>query len=383
MTQILYITSAGSHWGSEESLFSLIRNIPQCRYEPFVLTVQGPFQQKLKQFGIHHAVFQSYTLSKKECLPFILLIWRISKFILRNKFSLIHSNDIHSAQYSILAARLSKIPAVIHVRSPGLPSWLLCKNRIIIQLAEKIIAISENVKKELIEIGIPEKNITVISNAVDTSVFNKQMSGMMFREEMGISDDTPLIGIVGRIIPIKGQEVFIRAAAIISRIFPNALFVIVGEEPEADGTYVRQLKDLAKKLGIRHQIRFSGFRADIPFIMDALDILVTPSEKEAFGRVIIEAMAMNTAVVAANIGGIPEIIRHGINGFLAAPKNAEEIAAKVIRLLSDRHLYESFCEQGRKTVQERYTISVQVEKISCLYDSLLNKDNCRNLKRMN
>lgn len=368
--KILYITSVGLHWGSEKSLLLLVKHIKN-EFSPFVLTVSGSLQRELKKNDIPYSIYNSQTLTKKEIIKFFHLVFRLTCLIKKEKFDLIHSNDIHSAQYSVLAARLAGVPSILHIRNTGLAGWLGWKNRFIFKIATKIIAISGEVKESLLEIGVAADKIQIIHNAVDLDEFNLDISGKAYRDEIGVADGELLIGVVGRIAPHKGQDIFIKAIPDILNFFPNAKITIVGEDSTPNGDFIIQLQQLIAELKLEAKVCFSGFKANVPQIMKALDVLVVPSLSESFGRVVIEAMAARTPVVASEVGGIPDIIVNGVNGILVPVKNPRAISEAVIKLLSDKSLYYNISQNSRKTAEELFSIPKHVGNVERLYQSLI------------
>lgn len=333
--KILYITSVGLRWGSEKSLLLLVKHINKNKFSPFVLTVSGPLEKTLKENSIPYKTYNDQTLTKKEIIKFIRLVFGLTCFIRRESFALVHTNDIHSAQYSVLAARLARVPCILHIRNTDLAGWLGWKNRFIFKIATKTIAISREVKESLLEIGVAADKIQVIHNAVDLDEFNLDILGKPYRDEIGVADGEFLIGVVGRIAPHKGQDIFIQAIPNILIFFPNAKFTIIGEDTTSNGDFIIQLQQLTAELKLETKVYFSGFKANVPQIMRALDILVVPSLSEPFGRVVIEAMAMKTPVIASRVGGIPDIIEDGVNGILIPLKNPKAISEAVIKLLPE------------------------------------------------
>lgn len=369
--KIFYISSVGLLWGSEKSLLLLVKHINRNKFSAFVLTVSGPFEKALKENSIPCETYNSQTLTKKEIVKFMRLVFRLVSFIKKEKFDLIHTNDIHSAQYSVLAAKLARVPCILHTRNTGLAGWLGWKNSLIFKIATKIIAISREVKESLLEIGVAADKIQIIHNAVDLDEFNLVISGKPYRDEIGVADGESLIGVVGRIVPHKGQDIFIQAIPDILNFFPNAKFTIIGEDSTPNGDFIIQLRQLIAELKLEAKVCFSGFKANVPQIMKALDVLIVPSLSEPFGRVVIEAMAAKTPVVASRVGGIPDIIENGVNGILVPLKNPKAISEAVIRLLSDKDLYYNISQNSSKTVEELFSIPKHVEKVEKLYQSLI------------
>ena len=369
--KILYVTSVASHWGSEQSLLNLLKHLDRQRYSPFLLSVNGSFLQKLEENQIPYKTFFSYTLTKKHIVKFAHLVCWLAWFTKQNKFALVHSNDIHSAQYSLLAARAARVPSVLHIRNIALERWLGWKNRAIFICASRTIAISKETQRSLLKIGLNPDKIHIIPNAVDLNEFTEEVSGTMFRQEAGADKTKILIGVVGRITPHKGQHIFAQAIPHILNSFPNSKFVIVGEDTTPNAHFKKDVQKILVDLGIPNVVHFTGFRRNVPEIMKALDLLVVPSLSEPFGRVVIEAMAMKTPVVATDSGGTSDIIQHGINGLLVPIDNPAAIANAVVRLLSDKNYYTMISNNSRRSVEKYYSVPLHIERIQEIYDSLL------------
>jgi phosphatidylinositol alpha-1,6-mannosyltransferase len=227
-------------------------------------------------------------------------------------------------------------------------------------------------KRVAIEEGINRKKIEVVYNGVDTEKFNPKISGDEFRKELEIDKNTNLAGMIGRIVPWKGCDDFIKAAAKVVEAIPHSKFLIVGESP--DGNYIRQLKKLSEKLNINKNIIFTGFRNDIPQILAVLDLLVLPSWEEPFSRVVLEAMAIEKPVIATNTGGTPEQILHGINGLLVPAKDPHALAQAIITVMQDKMKAQEMGTAGRKMIEEGFNIKEHTQKMEALYESLLKKE---------
>jgi len=369
--KILYVTSVASHWGSEQSLLILLKHLSKRHYSPFLLTVSGSLQQELEQNRIPYKVFLSHTLTRKHMTEFIRLVCQLAWFIKKNKFALVHSNDIHAAQYTAVAARLARVPSILHIRNIGLEDWFGWKNAAIFKLATKTIAISQETKTSLLKVGVSPSKIELIPNAVDLDRFNEAVSGEVFRQEVGATNAEFLIGVVGRIVPHKGQDFFIQSIPDILDLFPNSRFVIIGADTTVDNHFSNSLQNLITQFDLKTKVHFSGFKEDVPEVMKALDILVVPSLCESFGRVLIEAMATKTPVVATTVGGIPDIVEDEINGMLVPVKDPKAISQAVIRLLSDEELYQAISKNGRMKVEKSFSLPTHVSKIEKLYQSLI------------
>lgn len=205
----------------------------------------------------------------------------------------------------------------------------------------------------LIKAGVREDRIINTYNGVDTEKFNvSNCNRNIFRNEIGVSNDTVLIGTVGRVNYNKGQEVLIRAIPYILKKTSNFKVVIVG-----DGEKLEACKTLAKDLDVEEFVHFTGFRRDIPNIQAALDIYTLASVRgEMFPNSILEAMAMGNPWVASKLSGIPEISENGKNGLLVEPNNCEDLANKLSELIVNESLRKEMGENCIKTIGGKYTI---------------------------
>jgi glycosyltransferase involved in cell wall biosynthesis len=170
-------------------------------------------------------------------------------------------------------------------------------------------------------------------------------------------------------VSVKGQEFLIEAAKHIIPKYPSTLFMFTG-----DGHLRQNLNRKALEMGIKENVIFLGWREDVDKIISIYDIFVLPSLNEGMGRVLVEAMALGKPIVASNIGGIPDLITHGKNGFLVPPGNPEHLAKYIQILIEDKEKRESMGQAGKK-ISLKFSKEIMVEKIAGLYNDLLIKKN--------
>jgi glycosyltransferase involved in cell wall biosynthesis len=187
-------------------------------------------------------------------------------------------------------------------------------------------------------IPFPREKTIILPNSIDTSRFGHQWRNENLRNEFGAAMNDVLIGIVGRLDRQKGQKELIEAFAKTKEKFPgkNLKLVLVGEATlDHDTSYVTELKNAVKILNLENDVRFVGFRKNIPEIMASLDLFVLASYQEAFGFVVVEALASRTPVVATRSGGVPNILQDGKYGLLAEPKNVDALTQAMVSVLSE------------------------------------------------
>ncbi|HEX5322835.1 MAG TPA: glycosyltransferase [Capsulimonadaceae bacterium] len=287
----------------------------------------------------------------------------------RDRIDIIHATDRpRDAAFSTLLARLSGKPNVVHMHS-NCGDHLSQATLWGFRKASAVFAVSEYTRRELVALGLPEEKVFVVHNATDTREFGPDQcadSRDAVRREWGVPRDAPLVGIVARLIPWKGQRELIEAVARLSPNIPDLHLMIVGEGHDRD-----TLRRHAEKKGILQRVIFTGWHDDVRPLLASLDLFALPSYEEPFGLAITEAMAMQLSVIACNSGGVPEIITHGENGWLIAPRSAAELADAMRILLLDRRLRGSLATKARQTVVERFSPRRQADLVADLYSRLV------------
>ncbi|ELK48565.1 glycosyltransferase family 4 protein, partial [Halobacillus sp. BAB-2008] len=190
------------------------------------------------------------------------------------------------------------------------------------------------------------------------------------REELNIPSEAVLIGMVGRMTEWKGYHHLLQALPEVIERHPEMKVVLVGDALFAKDDYLKRLKRMVAETGLQDHVCFLGQREDIPNIMKSLDIFVSYSEAEPFGRVIIEALAMETPVIVADSGGAPEIIENGNCGILAPSGNAEALAASILSVLDKRENLGVLGMNGKQWVEEKFNTKKVGLEIDRTYQSL-------------
>ena len=168
------------------------------------------------------------------------------------------------------------------------------------------------------------------------------------RKHFGLPNSKMIIGLVGRYDPQKGHETFLRAAPAILKRYPNAHFVLVGEETRGETGFLGRLRQLVEEEGIGSSVQFLPFTDQVPRLLSAFDLTTMPSYSETYGYLAIESMAMGIPVVGTNAGGLPEIIEDGKSGILVPPGDHRALAQAIVSLLSNRRRLREFSRLARK-----------------------------------
>ena len=323
----------------------------------------------------------------------LIAFYRLYKLIKKEKPDIVHTHTAKAGTLGRAAAWLAGVPIIIHTFHGHvlhgyfgkLKTWVFVQiEKMLAFISTRLITLSEELKNELINMGIGnEKKFEVVPLGLELTPFLENnppsppfakggMGGFCgeFKKELGLPENTILIGIIGRLVPIKGHRYFLEATKIISSQFPvpssQIRFVIIG-----DGELREELEDYAKKLGISDMVVFTGFRRDLPKIYADLDIIALTSLNEGTPVSIIEAMAGGKPVVATNVGGVASLIKDSITGFLVPPKRPDLFAEAVLKLLNNPLLMKTMGEEACRSVFPKYNISQLVKRIDSLYSSLI------------
>lgn len=369
---ILFTSLSGrTAGGGQISLFLLLERLNKKKFTPYLICpCYGDFLDRVNKLGIETSVIDMGSIKNPNFISTALTICRLKKFIDQKKIDLIHSDSPRQAFYSGLAARWAGKPLIWHVRVGDVENKFY--DKLLFFLAARVIAVSAAAKKRLASLVSNTDKLAVIYNAVDLDEFGPHLSGRGVREEFRIEDDYLLVGTAGQLIPSKGQDIFLRAAAQVLKKFSKAKFMVVGAGSE---TYRKSLNDLSQDLGISDNVIFTGFRKDIPQIMSSFDIVVLSTYHfEGLSRVVLEAMASSKPVIATNIGSNPEAIENGKTGTLIPLGDVERLAESILELAENKDKRKAIGEAGRRRAENLFRIERNVEQIEKLYEAVLCQD---------
>ena len=293
-------------------------------------------------------------------------------------FNVIHIHDWLTAPVGIASKHYLNKPLVstVHSTEVGRAQGLHSPDSFLIDgiewwmtyEAERIISCSSSMKWELERhFHLPSEKIIVIPNAIEISKYERKIDRESVKRRYGIEPYEKVVLFIGRLVPQKGVEYLVRAIPLILQQHRNVKFVIAG-----DGWSKNYLEDLARSAGFGDKIRFLGFISDLELteLTMSADVLVVPSVYEPFGIVALEGMAAGIPVVAANVGGLSEIIEHDRTGVLVYPKNFESIAWGVNRVLSDSGYSNWLVQNARRKVQEAYSWKAVAKRTVEVYEKV-------------
>jgi len=196
---------------------------------------------------------------------------------------------------------------------------------------------------------------------------------MQLRHQWGLDERTFVIAVIGRITPAKGQDTFLQALAQVVAQAPQTHAFLVGStEIDQSGNFLLTLKQMVWKLGLSNRVTFADTVESVPAFLEAVDLLVSPTLSEGFGRALIEAMAMEKPMIASAIGGPLEVVVEGETGLLVPPSDSRALACAMLRLMRSPEMARTMGRKGRHRVQEVFSVDKHVEQTEQIYKEILN-----------
>jgi glycosyltransferase involved in cell wall biosynthesis len=380
--KIVYLIRTLTLGGAERYLVETATNLDREIFDPkiYCISGEGPLKEYANQHGVEVTVFNSSRpgSTKTRQIPF----WRSRKFLSlcrylkREQPDIVHCYMYSPSIYGGIAAKLIGNAAIITNRmnlgifKDSKPHYQFLEN-LVNSFTDAVLVNSQAVKTDVLqrERVSPEK-VHVIYGGADIHRYDpmdgsarvharRSQSKMAF----GIPETVPVIGMIANLYPYKGYQEFILAASEIHRHYPDVRFLCIGE----DHGIQSQLEQLVHNLGLQKHVIFTGQVRNIEELFPIIDIQVSASHEEGFSSAIIEGMASGKPIVATSVGGTPEAVLHNITGLLAPPKNPAVLAQAIKTLLDNPELASQFGRNGRKRVEEHFSLKKMIVELETLY----------------
>jgi glycosyltransferase involved in cell wall biosynthesis len=324
------------------SLYALELSLQLVRLgiETVVITHKHPGQAEEEEIdGVKIKRVKGWVLNHPHRTFSPLLFCRCYKYILDEKFDVVHGLDVYSTMAIMVIpfARIFRIPCVLTCHTARGSAFQIFLQRFLgwmFRVGDRLIAVSRASARFSRLLGFSEKRITVVPNGVDLSCFNGKIDALAMREELRIGDE-PLVATALRLIKGKSPDLLISAFARVLEVVPDAKLVIAGSGREEDNLS-RQIKDLDAANSVFMMGKLPKER--VAQLMAAANVFVLPSKIESFGLTLLEASAAGVPVVCANAGGIPEVFQDGFNALLYPPGDDDAMAKAIIRVIQDKEL---------------------------------------------
>jgi predicted outer membrane repeat protein len=393
---ILFIDNTCTFGGAINSLENLIHALDKRRFVPILVTGQPP-QVLADTFDIrwYHMMPQrswvdNHDYVKLTVLPifkfnatrrvlnalrFLYWIFRVHlpegfkyyRIGRRHQVSIVHLNNIIGSQLSgIIAAKLLRVPLIAHMRDFETISPV---TRFYARAVDHFVAISQAVRDNIGQLGVPGEKITLVHDAIDIkAIIDQPEPARTLDQAFGIPPNCPTFAIFGRVIDWKGIREFIEASRKVMDRIPHARSFVVGSPSDGDVPFFLKMQQFAGELGLADRIVFTGYRKDALQLMRQMDIVVHASKRpEPFGMVIIEGMALGKPVVATRGGGPLDIVRHMETGILIEMGDSDELAGAITFLIGHPEVANRLGSAACNHVKERFSIERNVLQMEALY----------------
>lgn len=308
---------------------------------------------------------------RRSVSPFrdLAALWEVRSLLRREKAHIVHTHTSKAGFIGRIAARLAGVPVVIHTPhghilygyyGPAGTRLFAFLERVSAPLCDRIVTLTDRGAREHLAQGIGNtaQYVTIPSGVDVDALRERALDKAQARHELGWELDAAIVLGVGRLVPIKGFDLLIRALA---HLKPAPGLVLVGDGPERE-----RLQSLAAELGVAPRVTFAGAIEDVTPFLCAADVMVVPSRNEGMGRALVEAMALGVPVVGASVGGIPSVIEDGRSGLLVSREDVAGIADAVQRLLARDDLAASLAD-GARSRAEAFSLPVMERALLELY----------------
>jgi glycosyltransferase involved in cell wall biosynthesis len=398
--KILYVENGIGYGGAIICLRHLVRNLDRARFTPMVVTGRtGPQYQEIANeaewqhipdrhidiVGAHRKIDPIGWIDKIPGLRFIVNqvlaraddLFNFLPFFLhllytawRFKADLIHANNEPLCnRAALLVGKVLKIPTLCHVRGQQdgtrLMQWAF-------GLPDHFTPVSHWVSKSIQDkLGVPEEKITVIYDGLELDGLDPNTDGQAFRQQHNISDDDFAVGLVGLLIPWKGQEIFLDAAQQLKDKIPHLKMLIIGGTPDDCIPYETMLKSRVLEEGLSDCVIFTGHVTDMPSVYSGLDIVISAStEPEPLGTVVIESMAMGRPLIGPDHGGAAEMIKHEETGLLFQAGSSEDLANKIRSICENSGLAKTLGGTAHTYAMGVFSVDRHVKSICNVYEKI-------------
>jgi len=356
---ILHVEAGRYLYGGALQVMYLLRGLAAQGHRNILVC---PANSAIAKAAAEYADVHPMPMTGDLDLAFIVRLYRLIKAI---RPDLVHLHSRRGADVlGGLAARFAGVPVIVtrRVDNPEPAWWVHQKYR----LYDRVIAISQGIGDVLQREGVPLTKLRVVRSAVDTERYRPQCNRTWFDETFHFPADGPVIGMVAQFIERKGHRCLLDALPQVLHEFPQSQFMFFGKGPlEHDIATRIQAENLTAN------VHLAGFRDDLECVLPCLTAIVHPAEMEGLGVSLLQAAAAGVPIVATHVGGIPEAVRDGVNGWLVSPNDPPTLAQAILQLLRDPARAKGLGTAGRELMEKEFSIAAMVEGNLGIYREVL------------
>jgi glycosyltransferase involved in cell wall biosynthesis len=369
--RILHLISSVGLFGAERVAVELSKSLKKTYHcEPILGVIRNVYNphEEISEEAVRNDI--PYTIFECRSQLDLQLAFSVRKFIRTNRVDIIHCHGYKSNFYGLLASK-GQVPSVTTNHNWLTEHWKLKTycflDSLWIRFFDRIVAVSNEVKEEMLKYKIPGKKIRVIDNGISLERFEKRDETRKMKTLLGFEEKTRVIGTVGSLVIEKGHIYLLEAARQILDVVKDLKFLIIG-----DGPLRKALEEKSEELGLKKDVIFMGQRKDIPELLTAMDIFVLPSIKEGLPVALLEAMAAKRPIVATRVGAIPRVIKSKDIGLLVEPKDISGLRDALASLIDDPERMKLLARGGFGRVSMDFSSDEMCKHYLELYNEITN-----------
>lgn len=385
--RILHLVTSFEAGGTERQFVELLKRLDRERFDVRLAAIrkEGAFYEEIADAYPDVPEFRLTSFYNHNALKQLL---RLQQLIKQESIEILHTHGFYDSLFGVVAGRLSGIPVIASQRHLQLSDRRAHEwgTKVIHRLAHRIVVNSSAIRDSIIRHGARANKIVVIRNGLIESFtapridetfslrdFNKGLnkqerlqSRHTICSELGLNSDVKMVGMVARLVEVKGHRYLLQAASQLAQVDPRVHFVLVG-----DGPLRSEIVNRIAQFGIANRVHLLGERQDAKSLVSAFDVAVLTSLSEGLPNTVMEAMSQGVPVIATAVGGTLELINDNETGFLVPPANADALATQILFLLNNEKTCKAVAERGRQFIRSQFSMSRMVHSVEGLYDELL------------
>jgi sugar transferase (PEP-CTERM/EpsH1 system associated) len=371
--RVIHVINSLGLGGTERGVLKVMEGLDSTRFEQKLCTIRGADQELA-----HSSVVEGKLLMAGKAKPgFQFPLFQLVSIFREHKPHIVHSRNWGAIE-AVLAGRIAGVPVVIHSEHgyeldmlSGLPLRRRALRRAFYPMCDAIFTVSNQLQRyHGQQVRTAPRRIRVIPNGVDTQLFAPDGSRRQHaRERFGFAPEDLVLGSIGRMVPIKGHDTMLRAGEVLLRRNNKVRLLLVGAGPELD----RLRANVESSLLLKDRVVFAGASLDVAEFYQAMDIFLLASISEGLSNTLLEAMATGLPCIATDVGGNPELVSHGQEGFLFSPGDVNQLAAYVEKIGKNSALRAQFSAAARRRATSQFSLDRMMDAYTNLYSELANR----------
>lgn len=375
--KVLHVLTQLDLGGAQTSTLALLRHLDRQRFEPTLAAgCAGPLWADAAAIPRLRLVRLSCLRRPIHPLRDLASAWQLARWMRRERFDIVHTHNSKAGILGRWAARLARVPVIVHTihgfafhgeQGSVIRGLYAALERRTARITHRLISVSTQdlAAGARHRIGAASQ-YALIRYGIERGRFAANgHDRQALRRSLGLPDDAPVVGMIGCLKPQKAPLDFLRMCSLVTLQRPDARFLLIG-----DGALRAQVERCRRRLGLQERCLLLGWRRDIPALLQLMDVFVLTSRWEGLPIAVLEALASRRPVVASRVGGTPDVITDGRNGWLVPPGDVPLFARRVLSLLEDRALAQAVADAGAQTLTADFDTARMVAQVTSLYEQL-------------